>query len=210
MKSNPCLIVPLLALIAVAEADKSGLVGCGSAIKLTHVDSGGSYQLTSNGHNWGGGSGQQVVTLMDDRTAQSALWLVREAHDTPQCIAGTPIECGSTIRLTHLLTLKNLHTHFVRSALSGQQEVSGYGNKGEGDDSDNWILVCSGKYWEQGQKIRLKHEATGKYLSSAKQNEFNNQNCRNCPILNHLEAAATARVDGTSYFTTDVGIYLSH
>ena len=191
-----------------------GWVTCGSAIKLTHTDSGGYYQLSSNGHQWGGGSSQQVVTLVrSEDGGHSTLWLVVEDEtQTEPCMPGTPIKCGDYIRLTHLQTQKNLHTHQVRSALSGQQEVSAFGENGVGDVLDDWQVMCTTdkQYWSRGTQVRFKHRETGKYLSSSKNHEFNDRNCRNCPILNHLEAAGTGRVDSTSYFKADVGVYLSH
>lgn len=43
------------------------------------------------------------------------------------------IKCGAIVRLTHYTTKKNLHTHLHRSPLSGNQEVSCFGDSGEGD-----------------------------------------------------------------------------
>ena len=117
--------------------EKDGPVTCGSAIKLLHDSSGGKYLLSSSEQSWGGGSGQQVVTMAPNADAEhTTLWLVREGHGDPQCEAGTPIRCNSKIRLTHLTTQKNLHTHGVRSAITRQQEVSGFGEGGEGDSSE--------------------------------------------------------------------------
>ena len=39
-------------------------------------------------------------------------------------------------------TGKNMHSHNVRSPLSQRNEVSGFGDDGEGDDGDNWIIEC--------------------------------------------------------------------
>ena len=50
--------------------------------------------------------------------------------------------CGQIIRLEHLLTGKNLHSHDIPSPLSRKFEVSGYGDDGEGDASDNWMIEC--------------------------------------------------------------------
>lgn len=44
-----------------------------------------------------------------------------------------PIACGTTIRLEHLATGKNLHSHHFPSPLSNNQEVSAFGENGEGD-----------------------------------------------------------------------------
>lgn len=40
------------------------------------------------------------------------------------------IKCGDTIRLQHLSTNKNLHSHHFSSPLSGNQEISCYGEEG--------------------------------------------------------------------------------
>ena len=67
------------------------------------------------------------------------------------------IKCGDTIRLEHVATKKNLHSHHVSSPLSGKQEVSAYGNNGDGDTGDHWMVVCPGDYWERDEPIMLKH-----------------------------------------------------
>lgn len=63
------------------------------------------------------------------------------------------MKCGDKVRLEHILTKKNLHTHDIRSPISGAFEVAAYGNdvevfrlteKGVGDTADNWILECEG------------------------------------------------------------------
>ena len=38
----------------------------------------------------------------------------------------------------HLRTRKNLHSHNYQSPLSQKQEVSAFGDDGEGDDGDLW------------------------------------------------------------------------
>jgi dolichyl-phosphate-mannose--protein O-mannosyl transferase len=119
---------------------------------MTHVDTGGKFYLHSATMQMGSGSGQQVVTMIEDRSSVGALWLVREGHDEPMCKPAEPIPCGGRIRLTHLETSVNLHSHLVQSPLSRQQEVSGFGSDGEGDSGDSWIVVCTNKndkYWKR-------------------------------------------------------------
>ena len=42
--------------------------------------------------------------------------------------------CGDTIRLEHMETQKNLHSHLgMSSPISHNQEVSGFGDDGDGD-----------------------------------------------------------------------------
>lgn len=50
------------------------------------------------------------------------------------------------------------------SPLSGNQEVSAYGNDGEGDSGDHWYVDCGGDFWERDDDIRLKHADTGGWV----------------------------------------------
>lgn len=72
----------------------------------------------------------------------------------------TLIKCGSTIRIQHLATKRNLHSHHFQSPISHNQEVSAFGEDGVGDDLDEWSPVCSTKYWERKEIIRFKHRET--------------------------------------------------
>uniref|UniRef100_A0A7S0CM56 MIR domain-containing protein n=1 Tax=Proboscia inermis TaxID=420281 RepID=A0A7S0CM56_9STRA len=207
-KSLTLLLAAFTCLQTVYSSD--GPVTCGSAIKLLHDSSGGKYLLSSSEQSWGGGSGQQVVTLAPNAEAEhTTLWLVREGHGDPQCQAGTPIRCNSKIRLTHLTTQKNLHTHNTRSAITRQQEVSGFGEAGEGDTADNWLVVCSG-IWQRDMNVRLQHTETGAFLSAKKAANFNEQNCRNCPILHNLEVAGSGRNDANALFRAEIGVFISN
>jgi len=189
-------------------------VTCGSALKLRHDQSKG-YYLNSISANWGGGSGQQVVTLSKSKGEQSSLWQIKEAHKNgvdqqkQQCKAGAPILCGQQIRLTHIETSKNLHSHnYIPSVISGQQEVSAYGNQGEGDEGDDWIIVCEGEYWKRSDRVRFKHVQTNKYLSASTKQRFNQHNCPHCPIQNDLEVSCADRADHLAFFRTELGIFL--
>ena len=69
--------------------------------------------------------------------------------------------CGSEVLLTHINTMKNLHSHhhrfahsslsnvitvifYYRAPLTNNQEVSAYGNDGAGDAMDVWEVICGG------------------------------------------------------------------
>lgn len=139
--------VMMLIFVSVALADdgEDTAVTCGSVIKLTHVHSGvGKYFLFSEDIAMHGGSGQQIVTWMKGKPESTqALWMLRPANHNEDdgkreyptnavelntCgKAAEPIKCGSIIRLSHLATKKNLHSHAVKSPLSNQQEVSAFG-----------------------------------------------------------------------------------
>jgi len=57
----------------------------------------------------------------------------------------SPVKCGSVIRLTHLNTNRNLHSHHFQSPLSRNLEVSAFGDSGEGDEGMN-VEACSYPY----------------------------------------------------------------
>ena len=146
-------------------------VTCGSAIKLESADTG--YYLNSEEKQLGSGSGQQIVTFIKDAGARSTLWWVRPGHTGDEkeyppeasCKLAEPITCGSTIRLTHVDTMRNLHSHEVKSPLSSQQEVTAYGQgDAKGDHGDDWIVECSGKYWQRDAVFRLVRHARGRVI----------------------------------------------
>lgn len=72
----------------------------------------------------------------------------------------SPIKCGSTLRLQHLATKRNLHSHHFQSPISHNQEVSAFGENGQGDEGDHWSVICATKFWERQDKVRFKHSAT--------------------------------------------------
>lgn len=126
------------------------------------------------------GSGQQLVTAAAISNSHNGLWQVREANDDPHCDTAAPIKCGEIIRLTHLGTNNNLHTHGIKSPLSNQHEVTGFGNgSGEGDSGDDWRVMCSGggEYWLRGGEVSFRSTATSRYLGAASNIKFSEQNC---------------------------------
>uniref|UniRef100_A0A8D2NM25 Stromal cell derived factor 2 like 1 n=3 Tax=Zosteropidae TaxID=36297 RepID=A0A8D2NM25_ZOSLA len=110
------------------------------------------------------GSGQQSVTGVEASDDANSYWRIRGKSDS-SCQRGTPVKCGQAIRLTHVNTGKNLHTHHFPSPLSNNQEVSAFGDDGEGDDLDFWIVQCSGTFWEREDAVRFKHVGTEVFLS---------------------------------------------
>mmetsp|Transcript_14679 Transcript_14679/g.40569 ORF Transcript_14679/g.40569 Transcript_14679/m.40569 type:complete len:222 (-) Transcript_14679:1468-2133(-) len=215
-------ITTLFSLAVGILADDDGFVTCGSAVKMTHVESGmkkhDSYFLNSEAKSLGGGSGQQIVTAVSNPTTTNALWLIRAPNSDRSDVAsacqdgpGTPIRCGSSIRLTHLNTMRNLHSHGQRSPLSRQQEVTAYGEgDGRGDAGDDWMVVCDGEHWQREKHVQFQHVDTGKYLGASSTVQFTQQNCgRQCPIMNHLEIFGRGQKDGFSKFVVEMGVHLS-
>lgn len=168
--------------------------------------------LTSDERQLQSGSGQQLVTAAVSPDSHNTLWQVREGDGKPVCDIGKPIKCGEVIRLTHLNTNNNLHTHGHKSPLSKQNEVTGFGNgQGEGDKGDDWRVMCSGgeEFWLREEEVSFRSVATTRYLGAASNAKFNEQNCgRGCPILNHLEVFGRQQNDHHTKWKTEVGVYL--
>ena len=171
----PLVPICILALFHSASPSSVDLpyVTCGSVVKLININ----YNIRLHSHDikYGSGSGQQSVTGVDESEDANSYWQVKGPMSSgtqgstttggtegPTCVRGTPIKCGSVVRLQHLNTGRNLHSHLFSSPLSGNQEISAFGEHGTGDTGDNWTIVCPGDYWERDETVRLKHADTEK------------------------------------------------
>ncbi|WP_198351761.1 C1 family peptidase [Streptomyces typhae] len=115
-----------------------------------------------------GSSGQQQVTCYDGAD-DNDLWIVRGPDGTPSDHrVGQQVSHGDLIRLEHMATRRNLHSHGgVPSPVTGQQEVTCFGEGGQGDGNDTWrVEIEGGGTWQAGRRIRLIHVATGHALHS--------------------------------------------
>uniref|UniRef100_A0A8D0GM30 Stromal cell derived factor 2 n=1 Tax=Sphenodon punctatus TaxID=8508 RepID=A0A8D0GM30_SPHPU len=130
----------------------------------SHGTESGWVALTDFWFSVGSGSGQQSVTGVTAVDDSNSYWRVRGQSSTV-CERGTPVKCGQAIRLTHVNTGRNLHSHHFTSPLSGNQEVSAFGEDGEGDYLDDWLVLCSGSYWGRDSEVRFKHMSTAVLLS---------------------------------------------
>ena len=176
-------------------------------VKLKHAKTG--YRLHSHEIKWGSGSKQQSVTAMNAMDDPNSLWIVKGAHGT-HCRQGTPVENGMTVRFTHSKTQRNLHTHHFESPLTKQHEVTAYGEGGNGDHLDDWIIETRGESgWVRGAHVRFKNRGTGSYLHSHDA-RFDQSNCGgNCPIMGQQEVTGyPIDADENNWWATAEGIYL--
>lgn len=198
----------LLSVVVLGDSDSDdefddvgedySLLTYGSAVRLRHRTS--SFHLHSHGINYGSGSGQQSVTAVGQDDDTNSLWQVREAHGTPSVAIGTPMHCGDVVRLQHVGTRRYLHSHLHTSPLTNKQEVSGYGEGSHSDSGDNWRIECSsssGLHFgsplpSAAPYVAFVHSDTGKALYSRRADEFNQHNCRGCPIVGQLEVSAAS------------------
>lgn len=187
-------------------------ITCGSAIKLQHEST--KFRLHSHNINWGSGSGQQSVTAFEGAGDSNSLWLVRDGLNQLACPSGTPVRCGQIIRFMHVSTRKYLHSHLHAAPLTGQQEVSGFGDQqgGSSDTGDNWKVECAAggeEYWPRNGRVAIQHVDTGAYLRTARTSAFDNNNCRGCPILGQLEVSAGRSKDANIYWGIEDGVFVA-
>ncbi|XP_068225007.1 stromal cell-derived factor 2-like [Palaemon carinicauda] len=108
---------------------------------------------------YGSESGQQSVTGTPTQEDHNSNWLIK-GTEKQHCKRGEPIACGQTIRMEHLPTKKNQHSHRFSSPLSDLQEISAFGDEGEGDTGDKWVIICDGESWGRQQTVLLRHSDT--------------------------------------------------
>lgn len=95
------------------------------------------------------------MTAVETSDDVNSHWVIKGTTDK-MCKRGSEIKCGETIRLQHLSTKKNLHSHHFTSPLSGNQEVSAYGDEnGVGDTGDHWVVMCNSDAWERSTRGEL-------------------------------------------------------
>ncbi|KAF2347445.1 MIR motif [Trinorchestia longiramus] len=154
------IFLSVLGYVPTGTADQ--FVTCGSITKLYNSH----YRVRLHSHDvkYGSGSGQQSVTGSPTQEDHNSNWLIK---GTPNklCSRGEPIKCGEEVRLEHVTTHRNLHSHHFSSPLSSQQEVSAFGEEGEGDTGDVWSVVCDGELWRRDDKVMLRHTDTDVGLS---------------------------------------------
>lgn len=146
------------------------------------------------------GSGQQSVTGVTSVDDSNSYWRIRGKTATV-CERGTPIKCGQPIRLTHINTGRNLHSHHFTSPLSGNQEVSAFGEEGEGDYLDDWTVLCNGPYWVRDGEVRFKHSSTDVLLSVTGEQYGR-------PISGQKEVHGMAQPSQNNYWKAMEGIFM--
>jgi len=202
------LVVLSITITQAALPTDKGPVTCGSVVKLIHVESGKN--LHSHQIAWGSGSGQQSVTATGTSSDKGSMWILKEGQKLDSCTTGTPIKCNDVIRFQHMDTGKNLHSHAFRAPLSGQQEVSGFGEDGKGDTGDDWTVICDSDktFWGRYESVQLQHTDTKKYLMTHSQFMFDARNCgHQCPIMDQLEVSSTGRGSMSTRWRTDQGVF---
>jgi len=182
----------------------------GSTVRVQHERTG--FHLHSHDLKYGSGSNQQSVTGMSDSNDYNSLWTLKHANGDPYKLPSEKIKCGDVIRLEHVLTRKNLHSHDFHSPITGRSEVSCFGEDGNGDGGDNWQIVCDdareGAALKGYTKFYLQHSETKRYLYTDNRNSFNQRNCgHHCPIMGQLEISCEGRQSNEAKWRITSGLF---
>ncbi|RCI17077.1 hypothetical protein L249_3251 [Ophiocordyceps polyrhachis-furcata BCC 54312] len=156
-------------------------VAIGSRVTLKNMGYGGGL-LHSHVQTYPEGSQQQQVTCYHHKDANND-WFIYPNRGEPEYDHESKelrfIGDGTTIRLIHAQTGRNLHSHDIAAPMSkADKEVSCYGNLTIGDNKDHWkIEVVRDAASRDRSRIRtlttgfrLKHEVMGCYLRAGNKN----------------------------------------
>jgi len=198
MDFKKCTLIFLINYILGYIECSQQQLSCGSVVKLYNS----AYRVRLHSHDvkYGSGSGQQSVTGTDVQEDVNSHWVIRGTPAQP-CKRGVPVKCGDNIRLQHLTTSRNLHSHAFSSPLSGGQEVSAFGEEGEGDTGDYWIVVCTSDYWMRDTKVTFKHKDTDMYLSISGKTYGR-------PIHGQMEVCAIHSPDSSTQWQVTEGLFI--
>lgn len=124
-----------------------------------------SKQLRYSHHN---SSNQQLVATSEQKDGDS-VWVFKHSSNGDEPLTGHIFPTEEVVRLEHVATQKNLHSHDRYSPVTSQKEVTAFGGKGVGDSSDDWVVEILRKGSTKGTlEISLKHQASNHYLRSDK------------------------------------------
>jgi dolichyl-phosphate-mannose-protein mannosyltransferase len=156
-------------------------IAIGSRATLKNMGYGGGL-LHSHVQTYPEGSNQQQVTCYHHKDSNND-WFFYPPRGEPDYDAQSPdmrfIADGSTIRLIHAQTGRNLHSHDIAAPMTkADKEVSCYGNVTVGDHKDHWkVEVIRDAASRDRSRVRtlatafrLKHEALGCYLRAGNKN----------------------------------------
>ncbi|KAJ3084567.1 glycosyltransferase family 39 protein [Rhizoclosmatium globosum] len=115
-------------------------IAFGSIITMKSSVRGGAL-LHSHRDHFPEGSLQQQVTAYHHQDSNNK-WIIAHPWDKPQeDPKPVLVKHGDVVRLVHVETGKNLHSHKVAAPMTKKEnEVSAYGNNTFGDENDLWIF----------------------------------------------------------------------
>ena len=191
---------------------ESKTITYGSSLRIQNTIT--KFHLSSFGMNWSSGSGLQIITAVESDKEVNSLFTIKEGENYPIKINGDPVLCGDIIRLEHVSTGKNLHSHDLKSFVTNSQEACGFGDNGDGDVNDNFRISC----YKQNDnetitgktEFFLQHVPTQNWLYiNYKTSMYDDNNCRGCPIRGQREVSLTTKKDKQCLWKVIGGIIFS-
>ena len=191
---------------------ESKTITYGSSLRIQNTIT--KFHLSSFGMNWSSGSGLQIITAVESDKEVNSLFTIKEGENYPIKINGDPVLCGDIIRLEHVSTGKNLHSHDFKSFVTNSQEACGFGDNGDGDVNDNCRISC----YKQNDnetitgktEFFLQHVPTQNWLYiNYKTSMYDDNNCRGCPIRGQREVSLTTKKDKQCLWKVIGGIIFS-
>ena len=148
----------------------SGVVRYGDRVLLKHCATGMLLKSVPKVYSHPNSSKQQIVggEILQD---EFCLWIVKGPDSSGNNYAvGADVKRGDAIRLEHVRTGKNLHSHSAPAPLNPlQHEVTAYGAVGNGDANDDWVVdLANHGAWNYGDKMCLSWSSTSYVLHSHK------------------------------------------
>ena len=210
-------LISTITCVNMSEEDikntiESKTITYGSSLRIQNSIT--KYYLSSFGMNWSTGSGLQIVTAVQSDKELNSLFTIKEGENYPTKINGDPVLCGDIIRLEHIGTGKNLHSHDFKSFVTNSQEACAFGEDGNGDVNDNFRISC----YKQNDndlitgktEFFLQHVPTQNWLYiNYKTSMYDDRNCRGCPIRGQREVSLTTKKDKQCLWKVIGGIIFS-
>ena len=210
-------LISAITCVNMSEEDikstiESKTITYGSSLRIQNSIT--KYYLSSFGMNWSTGSGLQIVTAVQSDKEINSLFTIKEGENYPTKINGDPVLCGDIIRLEHIGTGKNLHSHDFKSFVTNSQEACAFGEDGNGDVNDNFRISC----YKQNDndlitgktEFFLQHVPTQNWLYiNYKTSMYDDRNCRGCPIRGQREVSLTTKKDKQCLWKVIGGIIFS-
>ncbi len=198
--------------VDIKEAINSKQITYGSSLRLQNIIS--KFHLSSFGMNWSTGSGLQIVTSVSSDRDTNSLFTIKEGEGYSSKFTGEPVKCGEVIRLEHINTGKNLHSHDFKSFVTDSQEACAFGENGIGDVNDNLRISCykqeDGEIITGKSEVFIQHVPTEKWLYiNYRTSMYNDRNCRGCPIRGQREVSLTDKKDKQCLWQVIGGIIFS-
>ncbi|KAI8984303.1 MIR motif-containing protein [Mycotypha africana] len=155
----------------MSAPQEDGIIRFGDMITLKHVATNRVLNSTG-GQQYEGGSNQQKVFTTEGSSGEESQWIVLPPPVTEE-EPGYEVGFEDKFRLVHVATRAHLHSHNIESPVTGQQEVSCFGNDEQSDENDIWQVLQYDEddeqydnFWRVNQPVIIKHVETGNLLHS--------------------------------------------